>query len=441
MANYRLLKVILILLIVVMVTPFDHSQALGAGAVYKNPIAFVRGSEIAITNSDGDTPTRIIYPEKTSTAHFLYGRPQWSPDGNQVITSEYSQKDDGAETMRLIRLLNGDRLESFLSITGYESGHMTTIPMVWTQSGEEIAYFNGIGIFLMPATGGQPKLLYTPNIARMIGEGPGEGDPAARLDSIEQEANPLFVPFHLINTAYGLLVGTALETPDGGVDTWGMVSLDGKLLWTANFSTTPIVSPDGKQAIVGYDGPLGDTVPAPDSKPVVLVDLKTGKVTPTKIQPGGIPLGWGVDGKAVFVGVQSKVAEVTGIGDSPVGQVLFPDTWPVMTVENTLTLWWYSMDNPGTIKPIKLFETRGHSFGVMTVGRTDDLPIVFSIVSSSLPMIESINKGATQEEAKALLPTVELYALDVRNSEIRWKMPGGRPSYGTADFWVAVSPQ
>ena len=260
---------------------------------------------------------------------------------------------------------------------------MNAIPIVWTPNGTHIAVFNTETIFLLPAKGGTPQLLYTPKISFSVGEAGDSEDFSVRLVNREYETNPLQTRFLLQAPAFGLLLGTDLQKPDGGLDTWGLVSLDGKLVWS-----------DGRQAVAYYDGFIEGYDNRRGNEPFVLIDLQIGKFSLLKIRPRGVILGWSADGKSIYYGTRSGSDWVQGKSDAPVvREVLDNFLWPFAAEENILTLWRIPLDAPDKSKAVKVYETKGFNFGVLTVSDTNQ-PLVFSVVQSSIPMVKAINSGA-----------------------------------------------
>jgi hypothetical protein len=157
------------------------------------------------------------------------------------------------------------------------------------------------------------------------------------------------------------------------------------------------------------------------------------------IQPGINLLGWSADGKSIYYSTVAKAKQVEGKSDVPVAKELFDEySWPFVALENTLTLWRIPLDAPDMSKAVKMFETKGFRFGVMTVSDANQ-SLVFSIVQSSVPMVKAINSGAMRQAVEKLYPQAMLYAIDPQTGAVRWTMAGGRPAYGKESF-VAVTP-
>jgi hypothetical protein len=412
-------------------------RAQSTGKKYTRPIAFVRGDGIYITDAAGSPPTRVIPPGQPEKATHIFSRPRWSPDGQQIVVSDNAYQETGESSKTLVTVTSQSKQQPIYSLELNQE--LTIAPAAWTPDGAQIAVIDSGAIFLLPAKGGKSQLLYKPNVSYGIGEAGPPEDPSIRLDFREREANRFRTPFFLQSTPFGMLIGTDMQRADGGIDTWGLISLDGKLVWSGYFASTLVVSPNGQQAVASYAGYLEGYDSQPGNEPIVLVDIKTGKVSPLAIQPGVNLLGWSADGKSLYYSTVAKAEEVEGKSDAPAAKELFDEySWPFAAVENTLTLWRIPFDAPDMSKAVKTFEIKGFSFGVMTVSDAGQ-PLVFSIVQSCVPMVKAINSGATRQAVEALYPQPMLYAIDPQTGAVRWTMAGGRPAYGKESF-TAVSP-
>jgi hypothetical protein len=435
--NKRRIPNLFFLLTLLVLGPLEAVSAQSTGQKYTRPIAFARGDGIYITDATGTMPTRIISPVQPDKATHIFSRPRWSPDGQHIVVSDYASQETGESSITLVRVTSQNKQQPLYSLEPNQE--MIVAPTAWTPDGTQIAVFDRSGIFLLPAKGGDPKLLYKPEIMSGIGEAGGPEDPSIRLAFREREENRFRTSFFLQSIPHGLLTGAPIYRADGGIDTWGLVSLDGKLVWSGYFASSLVVSPDGQQAVASYAGYLEGYDTQPGNEPIVLVDLKTGKVSPLAIQPGVNLLGWSADGKSIYFSTSAKSDEVEGKFDAPEAKEIFDQySWPFTAVENTLTLWRIPLDASDKSRAIKLFETKGFSFGLMTVSDTSQ-PLVFSVVQSSVPMVKAINSGATRQAAEALYPQPVLYAIDPQTGAVRWTMAGGRPAYGKESF-VAVAP-
>lgn len=427
-----------VLLVVPVLASARASDALGAGREFKNPIAFVGVDGIYMTDPQGANPTPLI---TGNTAGFLiYSRARWAPDGEQVLASEFTAEKNGNSPLtRVLLVTSGSKPEALK--WSLDTGWPEILPTAWLPASKQVVYTDGQAVYLVPFEGTQAKLLFKQVLGGSLGE-PGNGlDPSALLLAREQEREIYRTAYHVIATGEGLLLGG--EWLEG--ETWGLVSLEGKALWKAALSTEPVASPDGKRAVAGYFGYLKDQTapPEPGAEPVVLIDLKTGKVSELPVQGGAAPLGWSADGKSIYLALREKVASVQGKSDSEVGQAMFEVEWPITATEYNLTLWRLPLEGSLRSKGVKLFEVRGYDFGVMTVSSAaggEKLPLVVSVVSSSVPLIQAINSGAKREDAATLMPTVRLYAIDPESGRMLWAQQGGRPAYGKDRFMVVVSP-
>jgi hypothetical protein len=440
MAERRLLRVVILLgILVAMLASAGATSAQRSVQKVIHPIAFVRSDGVYVTDVEGKAPVRVIAPDKADKQPHLYSRARWSPDGQQFVVSDNIQEESVSPSQSIVKVANNEPPDLLPPID--PSDLLNILPTAWTPDGSQVVYFDGKDVFqVLARRGGHPKVLYTPQISYSIGEANGPEDPAISLAYLEREQSQRRTPFFLAGTRLGVLVGTDLQTPEGGVDTWGLVSFDGKLLWSRNLSTAPVVSPDGRRVVAGYAGYLKGHDSQPGVEPVVLIDLRTGNVVVLPIEPGAVPLGWSADGKSVYFGTRRQMEQVDTNTDSIVGMEMFGEYgWPFSAEQYTLTLWQIPLNASDKAQASKVFETQGYRFGVMTVSDAD-LPLVLSIVPSSVPMVKALNSGAARKEAEALYPHIQLYAIDPRTGAVRWTMLGGRPAYGKDSLNVVMSP-
>jgi hypothetical protein len=432
MSKWRILFAVFLLMIVI-AFPVMESRALGAGRLYEHPIAFVGADGLYVTDSTGKSPARAIAKEVISnTTYTFISRPRWSPDGSQIAVSEYNVTREGVPSLHLKRVESG--------------GDVTLLPwsqelriesFTWLANGTQIAIYDSEVIHVLSLDTGQVKRLYTPQAAGMIGEMGGGEDPSIGLTYQEREEQRYRTTYGLINTPFGLLVHSLWD--EGA--TWGLVSLNGSLQWKDFFVTALVVSPDGKRAVARYGGYLEgqDAPPMPDSEPVVLVDFESGKVTLLPFEPGVLPMAWSADGKSIYYSTMTKVDAIEGNPESALGLAMFEYNWPFNAEEYDLNLWKIPVDAKDKSEAIRLFRTRGYNFGVMTVSDDPTLPLIISLVPSSVPYVKAINEGTSRSDAEKLAPVVKILALDPKGSGVLWSMSGSRPAYGKKDFLVVLT--
>src|SRR5207237_10643316 len=102
------------------------------------------------TTPCGRTPLRLVKADGSGDVRLAsgggYSRPSWSPDGTRLAVARF----DPARAGTMLEILgdNGSRLGSF---------RVSPSDYAWSPRGDEIAYSNGAGVWILDAASGRRR--------------------------------------------------------------------------------------------------------------------------------------------------------------------------------------------------------------------------------------------------------------------------------------------
>jgi Tol biopolymer transport system component len=408
---------LIVTLVVIGVVPVSRLDASTAKSVtYHNPLAYIgldgniyltdlnSGVGTAVTNDvvtscpDGSTPS----PSDDYKPLFLrhYRNIRWSPVGGAFTFGVEPDIACLPVAQPSIFLVRSNSRPQHLIDWG-EQPFSEPIG-TWSPDGTQIAYLDANGIGVVPLANNTPHHVVDYSYQPCIGDGPGVDDLTALFSDEEGNPDPYIDPaFSLDWTVPGFLV--PVNNTDIGATTCSSLELlnQNGIVWTAEGLSSPLVSPNGKQAL---DQSAGDQLPDGGfAVTTVLIDLASGTLTPLPFIPG--PQVWTPDGK----------------------QILYTTVEPnsQRSDESKVSLWSVPVHGGAATR---LLTRVGYGIGVITPSPDGKGP-AFSLVTST-PV------GATPSNPKvaAGIDHIELLYVDFATHGVKRIALGRWPSFGTGDF-------
>jgi len=205
---------------------------------------------------------------------------------------------------------------------------------------------------------------------------------------------------------------------------------DGSVLWRTDNILRVSLSPRRSQiAAVRRD-------PTSLQTALVIIDSATGTMRDLQPQIGLDQVAWWGDSVLYSTRVDAPVDPANPMSEA--GQRVFPGVWPLNYRHYALTLWAIPATG-GT--PQRLFDGAGYGIGSLAAV-PDGSGVAFTVVGSSLGVVQRINAEATAADIAAAAPTVELwYKSAITGTQPVQIVSGGQLAYGGGSYTAALGAQ